>query len=143
MFLASGRNYFKLGSCVFSIESGRIRHRVQFYEYFKTRLTQIVLSATRRRSNLTSCIGASRLVYFTPSRFSLVAAIVEHTVTYHLHHLFHSSSFIYSRPNLALRAPTLSLPRLFCTFYTCARIHLPSLFLSSASTLYLRECHRY
>lgn len=123
---------------IFPIESGRIRHRVQFYEYFKPRLTQIVFSATRRRSNLTSLVLRGS---FTSLRRVFHSLPLSSSIRLHI--IFIISSIRHLSSILTLLAPTLSLSRLFCTFYTCARIHLPFLFLSSASTLYLRECHRY
>lgn len=133
------------GRCISKVylQSNRAvcRSRVSFYEYFKPRLTQIVLSATRRESNLTSRIGTSRIVYLTPFRVFTLAFFafrrhrhsVEHAVTYRLHHLSRSSSFIHSRPSprRSPPSPALSLLRvgLFYPLYTRTRIHLPYLFL--------------
>lgn len=104
-----------------------------FYEYFKPRLTQIVLSVTRRESDLTSRIGTSRPVHLAfhasvshpPPSSSMCLHIFIIAPAHHL------PSTLDRVPRL-LSAPALSLPHVgfFYLFYTRARIHLPSLFLS-------------
>lgn len=126
-----------------------------FYEYFKPRLTQIVL-ATRGESNLTSRIGTSGLIYL--GRVSIRRLLVSRRRP-HAYRVFvispPSSSFIHSRAHLLSRVfspaliarPFLSLllalsPLSFSFCLTHARPHmyLPSLVftLSLAFTLSLR-----
>lgn len=107
------------------------RPRVPYYEYFIPRLTQIVLSATRREGNLTLYIGTSRLVYLAPltfhaSVFRPPPRRLEHAVTYRFHHLSPVRHlFIHSRlsPRPAHRASALSHPPrwpLLFFIHTCA-----------------------
>lgn len=104
-------------------------------------------SSPRRGSDLTSRIGTLKPVHLAPLHFTsaFLSAAAEHVVTYRLHHLPRSSSFIHSRPSPPLlSAPALSLPSTSTSFilFPRARIFTVSFSLFSASTLYLRECHR-
>jgi len=108
------------------------RPRVPFYEYFKPRPTQIVLSATRRKSDLTSRIRyfeapSPRSVAFH-ARVFLPTVVVEHAVTYRLHHL---SRFVIFHPLSTESSPRSARPRclslsLLSFLHTCAHIFIVS-----------------